>query len=275
MKKIKLYVLDNGKMWQDDSLLVAGSRLGNANNKNPPVNWADIPIHTFLIEHPDGYILFDTSCHPKGMTERWPEWQRLQSPYEVPEEGLLLNRLEQLKVRPSDIKYVVISHLHVDHGGCLEYFKNSEIIVSDSEFTKTMRQYVMNEDLGVHMPLDIKEWIKAELKWRPLETAEKQVELLEGVTILNLGPGHSWGMLGLLIELEKSGNVILASDAIYTKENVGPPMRLPGIMYDSLGYGNTIKYLTDLANKRSAQIWYGHDRVQFAGLLKSPEAHYD
>jgi glyoxylase-like metal-dependent hydrolase (beta-lactamase superfamily II) len=82
-------------------------------------------------------------------------------------------------------------------------------------------------------------------------------------------------MLGLLIELEKTGNVILSSDAIYTKDNVGPPIRLPGIMYDSLGYASTVKFLTDLAKKRSAQIWYGHDRVQFAGLIKSQDGFYE
>jgi len=275
MKRLKLYVLDNGKMWQDDSLLVAGSRLGTADNKNPPVSWADIPIHTFLIDHPDGRILFDTSCHPKGMAERWPEFQRKQSPYEVSEDGLLLNRLAHLRVRPSDIKYIVASHLHVDHGGCLEFFTKSEIFVSDAEFTRTMRQYVLNEDLGVHMPLDIKAWISAGLSWRPVESTEKLIPLLDGVTILNLGPGHSWGMLGLLVELEKTGNVILSSDAIYTKDNVGPPIRLPGIMYDSLGYANTVKFLTDLAKKRTAQIWYGHDRVQFAGLIKSQVGFYE
>ena len=235
MKKLKLYVLDNGKMWQDDSLLVAGSRLGTANNKNPPVSWADIPIHTFLIDHPDGRILFDTSSHPKGMAERWPEFQRKQSPYEVSEDGLLLNRLAHLNVRPSDIKYIVVSHLHVDHAGCLEYFTKPEIFVSDAEFTRTMRQYVLNEDLGVHMPLDIKEWISAGLKWRPVQSTEKLIPLLDGVTILNLGPGHSWGMLGLLIELEKTGNVILSSDALHegqrgpTDSAAGNHVRLPGL----------------------------------------------
>lgn len=262
-------------MWLDDSTLIAGRRMGTEDNRNPPAFWTDIPIHTFLIDHPDGYILFDTACSPKGMTERWPEFLKQLSPYDVPEEGILANRLAQLNVRPADIKYVVMSHLHVDHGGCLELFTNSEIIVSDNEFTKTMRQYVMNDDLGVHVPADIKAWINAGLKWRPVETDEKEIELLKGVTILNLGPGHSWGMLGLLVELENSGNIILASDAIYTRENQGPPIKLSSIVYDSLGYINTIKYLTTLGKKRNAQIWCGHDKEQFATLTKSTEGFYD
>jgi N-acyl homoserine lactone hydrolase len=275
MKDFKLYILDNGRMWGDKSNFIAGCSTATASNLHPEAQWIEFPIQTFLVDHPDGLVLFDTSCHPLGMTERWPDFIRELSPYEVSEDGLLVNRLAQLNVKPSDIKYVVISHLHDDHGGCLELFTNSEIYINDHEFTRTMRQYVLREDLNVHVPKDIEQWIRAGLKWRPVEDDEQEIELMEGVTVLNFGSGHSWGMLGLFLELKNTGNILIASDAIYTAENAGPPIKVPGIIYDSLGYIRTVKKIQRIAKERNATIWFGHDMQQFNGLTKSTDGFYD
>lgn len=43
------------------------------------------------------------------------------------------------------------------------------------------------------------------------------MELAEGITLLNFGSGHAWGMLGLHIEMPESGGIILASDTELTK----------------------------------------------------------
>lgn len=45
--------------------------------------------------------------------------------------------------------------------------------------------------------------------------------------ILNFGSGHAWGMIGLQVELSELGSIILASDAIYTAESIGPPLKRP------------------------------------------------
>ena len=46
---------------------------------------------------------------------------------------------------------------------------------------------------------------------------EDYLKLVDGVKVLNFGSGHAWGMIGLEIETEELGTIILASDAIYTK----------------------------------------------------------
>lgn len=85
------------------------------------------------------------------------------------------------------------------------------------------------------------------------------MELAEGITLLNFGSGHAWGMLGLHIEMPESGGIILASDTIYTAESYGPPVRPPGIMYDSIGYRNTVERIRALAARTKSQVWFGHD----------------
>jgi len=275
MKKTKLYVMDNGEMWIDKRILLAGAGNATASNRNPPAVWDSIPMQTFLIEHPDGPILFDTACNPEGMASRWPEWIKEISPYTFTEAQLPLNRLAALGYKPSDIKDVVVSHLHVDHGGCLEYFKDSRIIVSDAEITNTMRNYVVKDELDVHMRCDIEQWIKADLHWYTLSDDVEEVELRKGVRILNLGSGHSWGMLALLVDLPDTGKVLLSSDALYTADNLGPPVRLPGIVLDTVGYRKTAVRLKQIADREHATIWFGHDKAQFSMLTKSDVGHYE
>ena len=49
--------------------------------------------------------------------------------------------------------------------------------------------------------------------------------------------GHDW----LRNETEELGTIILASDAIYTKESMEPTLKPPGILYDSVGWTNSVE----------------------------------
>jgi hypothetical protein len=40
------------------------------------------------------------------------------------------------------------------------------------------------------------------------------VKLSKGIKVLNFGSGYAWGLLGLLVELTETSNIIRASDAI-------------------------------------------------------------
>ena len=70
---------------------------------------------------------------------------------------------------------------------------------------------------------------------------EDYLKLVDGVKVLNFGSGHAWGMIGLEIETEEVGTIILASDAIYTKESMEPTLKPPGILYDSVGWTNSVE----------------------------------
>ena len=70
---------------------------------------------------------------------------------------------------------------------------------------------------------------------------EDYLKLVDGVKVLNFGSGHAWGMIGLEIETEELGTIILASDAIYTKESMEPTLKPPGILYDSVGWTNSVE----------------------------------
>lgn len=271
---MKFYVLDLGYEKLDKGNLVAGCTYAKTYDPDPKCIWQTIPIQAYLIDHPDGYILFDTGCTPDFRTA-WPPSIEESSPYYVTEDQFLLNRLAQLGVKPEDIKYVVMSHLHVDHAGNLHEFKNATVYVNNDEFVTTVCNYVKGEDLNVHVPCDIERFIAAKLKWRTLMPDEKEIEIVPGVKVLNFGSGHAWGMLGMKVELENTGNLLCVADSVYMKDNIEPEIRTPGIIYDSVGYVRTAKYIKKYAEENNCKLLYGHDIEQFNTLIKSHEGFYD
>lgn len=275
-QKPKLYVMDNGRMRMDKNNMVAMHNPATVDNPNQPATFIEFPIYTVLIDHPEGKILFDTACNPNSMGEngRWAETIQKAFPWEASEECYLHNRLEQLKVRPEDIKYVIASHLHLDHAGCLEMFTEAQIIVHEDELNGALRSYANNEN-AAYIWEDIDAWIKNHLQWKTVGRDEDNLELVEGIKILNFGSGHAWGMIGLHVEMPETGGIILASDAVYSAENYGPPIKPPGLIFDSIGYMKSVEKIKRLQKQTNSQVWFGHDAKQFKGFIKSTEGYYE
>ncbi|MCL6633079.1 MAG: N-acyl homoserine lactonase family protein [Alicyclobacillus herbarius] len=269
--------MDNGRMRMDKNWMIAMHNPATAEEPNRPNEMVEFPIYTVLIDHPEGKILFDTSCNPSSMgpSGRWAEITQSQFPWTASEECYLHNRLEQLRVRPEDIRYVIASHLHLDHAGCLEMFTNATILVHEDELHGALETYARNQKAGAYIWADIDAWIRNNLQWRTVKRHEDNLLLADGVRVLNFGSGHAWGMLGLYVELPEKGNLILASDAIYTKESYGPPVKPPGIIYDSVGFVRTVERIRTLAHEYKAEVWFGHDAEQFATFRKSDEGYYE
>ena len=101
------------------------------------------------------------------------------------------------------------------------------------------------------------------------------LSLTEQVTLLNWGAGHAAGMLGLDVSLDKTGHVILASDAVFTLENYGPPPRPLGYPVSPANAARTVEAIRNRAERLSAQVWCGHDMAQFMGLRRSTEGWYE
>lgn len=254
---MKLYPLDCGVMKFPYSFILP-------DGQSEEDMWLPASIEAFLIESPEGLILFDTGCDPAGMLGNWPEdYSRI--PFQ---ESYLPAQLDAIGVKPEDIRYVIASHLHFDHAGCLHVFKNTPIFVSQAELDTTQHAYENGIDLNAHLPSDIENWRRANLPWKPVPSETIEYQLAPGVTIVNLGSGHSWGILGLLVELPEGGNHFLVSDAIYTEKHLGPPPIVPTVVHDIEGYRRTISFIEAYASRHDATLIYGHDTEQFRSLLE-------
>lgn len=265
---MKLYVLDLGKIVMEGENPVTKEGDANGTKTEKPA----IPIHAFLLDSPAGKILFDAGCHPEAMTGAWPA-EMCGNPYVFDEDATLLKRLAFIGVKPEDIDILVISHLHLDHAGCIHLFPNAVVYVQEEELKKTMADYE-NHCLDLfHMECDVKNWIDAGTKWKTV-CNEEPVPLCEGVSILDLKQGHSFGMLALYVELS-CGNFMLVSDAAYSAAHFGPPAELSGVVYDEKGYFAAMEQIQTFAAEHKAKVLFGHDMEQFRSLKKSSEGYYN
>lgn len=275
---MKLHVIPNG--WNENDLahIVLNPHLGTDTDRSPRAEWVRVPIWSVLIETDDGRkILFDTASHPEAMTERWPANQRSLTPYTCPEKELLVPSLARLGVQPEDIDVVIASHLHEDHAGGLEFFPNATAYVHENELKNALLLHATRPEteMGAYIKRDIQKWLELGLRWRPVTPEEGDVEIAPGVTVLNWGPGHTFGMLGLHVQLPKTGSIILCSDAILSAANYGPPAQLNGFPYDSLRVLATTELVRRMAKKHNAAVWFGHDMEQFASLTHASDGYYD
>ena len=263
---MKFYVFDCGGIWLDEEVLVVGINAVTASEPNKPSRLVRSPVSVYLIEQ-CGYVLYDAGMHESGM---------MTDSVDSTPDCFLPKRLEQLGISPEQITHVVVSHLHGDHAGYLYLFKNAEIIVNDDEFTQSVKNYALRRRVGgPYMAQDFDRFLDADLNWTLLENDVLEYPLMDGVTVVNFGSGHSFGVLGLLAELPNSGPHFFVSDALYTELNAGPPVRLPGIVWDSLGYRKTAKFIQTYAKNHNAKIIYGHNIEQVKNLIKSTEGYYD
>lgn len=272
---LKLYVMELGHMKMDANLVAQKTRVANLDDPYNPNYMIEFPVPAFLIETDEGYIMFDTGCNPAAMGEqgRWPEAFQKQCPWDGDSTKTPMYILDQLGIKRDDIKTIILSHMHNDHAGNIEFFPNAHYIVSKDEFSASLRAYAQHAYMSSYIWKDTDVWTKHAIDWELLDRDEKEVEVAPGVTILNLGPGHSYGVLALKLKLHNTGTVILSSDAIYCKANY-EDFRVPGVVYDSIGWKNSCRRIRRIAECEHADVWFGHDLEQFNTLKIAPE-YYD
>ena len=191
----KLYILNCGEGTAGDI-----SRWSPGVNEGQSMDFVD---NCYLIKHARGWFLWDTgipdavAAMPNGLLPADPKaitWHRPKT---------LAAQLDQLGVKPSDIKAMAVSHTHPDHIGNVEMFPTAMLYVQKAEY----------------------EWPGANNA--PRFKPEHPVTKLEGdrdvfgdgsVTILST-PGHTPGHQSLLVKLPKTGAVVLSGDAVHFRSN--------------------------------------------------------
>lgn len=112
MKNIKLYVLYVGRLdMPDKGHMTPGSGVGE------PIS---MPCYCYLIDHPKGLVLVDTGVKNEG-------------PATVREEDKVVNRIREAGFQPEDVKYVVMTHMHVDHAAYMTEFPGATFVVRKEE----------------------------------------------------------------------------------------------------------------------------------------------
>lgn len=242
----KLYVFNCGEGTAGDI-----SRWTPGLNEGKTMDFVD---SCYLVKHAKGWFLWDTgiadavAAMPNGLAPADPKavtWRRPK---------MLAEQLEQLGLKPGDVKMMAVSHTHPDHTGNVELFPQAMLYVQKAEY----------------------DWPGAnnEPRFKP----SHPVELLAGdkdvfgdgsVTILST-PGHTPGHQSLLVKLPKTGAVVLSGDAVHFKDN-WDNRRVPSMNANKDQSAASMQKIADTLGKEKAQLWINHDKIQRDSQKMSPE----
>jgi glyoxylase-like metal-dependent hydrolase (beta-lactamase superfamily II) len=268
---MKLYVIKSGTLYMTASAVVNKDNL-TTEQAYADTNIMPLPVYGVLIQHPEGNILFDAGLH---LEDRQIEAMKTAFVTDDGNKDFFLNNISKI-VDPADVNHIVLSHLHPDHTGFIDRFPDAQIYAGQDALTEYFEKEGVKDDSFIGA--DVEAWMEAGLKWNLVRgELHEEIKLVDGISMIRFGDGHSYDMITLLVELPETGNIILASDLAHTLSNLGPPTIKPCsvMMVDEEGYVSSHKYLLELAEKKNAQIWVGHDKDQFEGLIKSDEGFYE
>lgn len=252
---MKVYLLDLGWMEADRNYMFAGASRSSVDDKNAANIWGRVPIERAYIDHPMGKIMIDAGVNKCLYSSKL-------NPYVHTLEQTLDYQLSLCGVTPEDIDYLIVTHMHVDHIGQIDRFKNAKVIVQRSELQQALFATHTNSDHSF-----IREDVDVTADFIILDG---DYQFAEDIRLVHL-PGHTDGQMGVILTLS-DGNYIFTSDAVNTAESYGPPAVAPAkAPWDSRAWRASVEKVRRLVAEYNAKIIFGHDQNQYFKLKKAPE----
>ena len=168
----------------------------------------------------------------------------------------LAAQLAEIGVKPSDVRFVAVSHTHGDHVGNVDMFPDATLLIQKAEL----------------------DWAFAPGKPPPFKAA-RPIRKLEGdldvfgdgsVTVIST-PGHTPGHQSLLVHLSKTGWVVLSGDPGALQGQLGQPASAVDEHERRTRRRRRYKRVADVLAEKHAQLWINHDKPQSLGQKHSPE----
>ena len=234
MEKIKIHVLRTGEVRVSPYLPFGGdncSIIKASGVTTPKSKWIWLPVFSFLIEHPKGLILFDTGWHremsPEGVFDKRAQVRSLGSWFlyqinqgRIAKGEAIDEQLAMLGYKPSDLDYVLLSHLDCDHANGVRLVADAKhILVSKAEMEGTKRM-----NLQIRIRFQKRWWQGVDLRtfdWNGSEgPVGKSYDVLgDGSLVMVNIPGHCEGLCAVKVKNAEGKFVLLFSDGGYARKS--------------------------------------------------------
>ena len=255
----KLYVFSSGSL---GGFPKAALQIGGQGN----IDWA--PVSFYVLTHPRGNVIFDTGNNDKTITDPEGWWGPLAKGFglKMTQDDAIPAQLGKIKMKTDDIKYVVLGHMHLDHGGNISQFPNATLVVQNDELKAA---WWPDEGYSLYyIPGDF-----AATKQMKIVRLEGDLDLFgDGTFRIFRAPGHTPGSQFAVVRLKNSGPIILTSDTVYLKENLDknliPP--IPGT-WSPTGMYQGYQKIRLIRDTEGAQIFMAHDPELFKATKHAPD----
>jgi N-acyl homoserine lactone hydrolase len=267
---MKLYVFSSGFLNIDKSALQAGAAPGKI----------DVPVGFFLIHHPKGNVLFDCGNNDKVITDPtyWgPMAAMLSNPANNSRspDVAIDAQLQKAGYKTSDVNYVVLGHMHLDHAGNVGKFPGATLVYQRDEVINAF--WPKPGFAGPYIPGDLTPLRSPVGENMPAR--QKVIELEgdldlfgDGSILIHRNPGHTPGSQMAVVHLPKTGAIVLTSDTAYLPESLEKDL-LPsvGLAYDPAGILRGYQWIKNIRDTEGAQVFMAHDAEGYKQHKHSPE----
>src|SRR6516225_3015972 len=255
---MRLYVFSSGWLTLDKSGLQTGA-----------TGKITVPVAFFLIKHPKGNVLFDTGNNDKIITDPtyWGPLGAMISPATRNPDVAIDTQLGKIGVKPSDINYVILGHMHLDHAGNLGKFPTATVVFQHDEIVNAFWPkpgfsggYILGDFVQLRSSVGT-----------PNPNTQKVIELDGDLDLFGDGSiyvhrqvGHTPGSQMALVRLPKTGPVILTSDTCYLMENLQKDI-LPSVVlaYSPSGILDGYAWIKRMMATEGADAIFAHDPDTF------------
>ncbi|MFB6202377.1 MAG: N-acyl homoserine lactonase family protein [Halorhabdus sp.] len=234
----------------------------------------DVACPFYLVEHPEGTVLFDTGVSLEMVHEPEnygpygaPHMSDFVQALDTSESRMPKAQLSKVGYSPDEVDYVVMSHLHTDHAGNITDFPDAEILIHEDELqyaswptAAAQKLFYLEGDIA---PLRGPEYDVTTLTGRHDVFGDGSIEVFPT-------PGHSPGHQSLRVELPETGPVVLAGDVANLRS--GFEAELPASFSWSLDdAAHSIRDVRREADQDDADVYLHHDREDESRFPDPPE----
>lgn len=173
-----------------------------------------LPIHAWLIEHPEGLILVDAGETRAARSGTFAE-------FHVTREDELDHQLKAANVAPADVKTVVLTHIHGDHIDGLPHIPSATVLANTREIA------VANSPMGRLQRTVARQPLPAGFEPQPIALdgpalgafPTSKALTADGRIVAVPTPGHTLGHIAILI-VQPDHHVLLGGDTAYDQRQL-------------------------------------------------------
>lgn len=223
----------------------------------------DLPIYTYLIEHPEGNYLIDSGDTAENTAKDYlPSWHPFFKHGVVVKVAPGEEVGDQLRARgidpARDIKALILTHMHHDHAGGLHHFPHTPIIVSKENFL--LANSIKGRIFGC-LPQHFPRWLAPtliEFKSEGFGPFQQSYPLTKDKRILLVPtPGHMRGHLSVIVRTSDV-TYFMAGDATYDQNFLLEEL-VDGVTYDVDLSKRTLRQIMALGEKEPTVLLPAHD----------------
>jgi N-acyl homoserine lactone hydrolase len=242
------------QLWVLDAPTFPTRRGNQAVGISDPEAEIALPFPAYLIRHSRGWMMFDTSLIPEAAEDASGVYgPRMAERLSFRSEQRVDVQLKGIGVRPEDVRFVILSHLHLDHTGGVALFPNADILVGVGELQYAHWPHPTHQHLYQLDRIDA----LPPGRWRELPSEDIDFFGDGSIRILST-PGHTPGELSLLLRL-RSRNIVLTGDTVHIREALERELIFSSDV-DTIASRRSLSKLKLVSTAYDASVWIGHDQ---------------